>query len=175
MEGDLPGQANVNDGPSIFLGASRLVISGGEFNSVGRDYNRITINIYQGVRRRRGNPHESSSALHRGHRNPERGTTPDHIVSVDFSDEEDEECIEESSNAIYDQGVPRHRDDRHESSSTLHRGRRNLRRSTTPNHMVSRDLSDEEDEECIKESSDAIYERQMLLKKYVFFFSSVGT
>ena len=33
-------------------------------------------------------------------------------------------------------------------------------------------LSDEEDEECIEESSNAIYERQMLCKKHVFFFYS---
>ena len=68
MEGDLPGQANtVNGGyvchhqraepssltqtvnliirSSILQGASMPVISGGEFNSFGGDYNRITINI----------------------------------------------------------------------------------------------------------------------------------
>ena len=32
-------------------------------------------------------------------------------------------------------------------------------------------LSDEEDEECIEESGNAIYERQMLPKKHVFFFN----
>ena len=31
-------------------------------------------------------------------------------------------------------------------------------------------LSDEEDEECIEGGSSAIYERQMLPKKHVFFF-----
>ena len=68
MEGDLPGQAKtVNVGyvchhqrpepssliqtvnriirSSILQGASMPVISGGEFNSLGGDYNRITINI----------------------------------------------------------------------------------------------------------------------------------
>ena len=66
MEGDLPGKANaVNVGyvchhqrpeqsltwsmnldvrSSILQGASTPVISGGEFNSLGGDYNRITIN-----------------------------------------------------------------------------------------------------------------------------------
>ena len=68
MEGDLPGKANaVNVGyvchhqrpeqssltqtvnmnvrSSILQGASMPVISGGEFNSFGGDYNRITIKI----------------------------------------------------------------------------------------------------------------------------------
>ena len=104
MEGELPGQANVvnvgyawhhqrleqssltwtvnlpNVRSSILQGASMPVISGGEFNSIGGDYNRITIkicktlsselrflfkNLYldQGVQQRRDNRHESVSSL----------------------------------------------------------------------------------------------------------------
>ena len=103
MEGELPGQANVvnvgyawhhqrleqssltstvnlNVRSSILQGASMPVISGGEFNSIGGDYNRITINICktlsselrflfknryldQGVQRHRDNRHESVRSL----------------------------------------------------------------------------------------------------------------
>ena len=103
MEGDLPGQAKtVNVGyvchhqradpssltqtvkliirSSILQGASMPVISGGEFNSIGGDYNRITINICKtwslelrflfknryldrGVRQRRDDRHGSVSSL----------------------------------------------------------------------------------------------------------------
>ena len=103
MEGDLPGQANtVNVGyvchhqrpepssltqtlnlnvrSSILQGASMPVISGGEFNSFGGNYNRITINICKtwslelrflfknwyldrGVRQRRDDRHGSVSIL----------------------------------------------------------------------------------------------------------------
>ena len=103
MEGDLPGQANaVNVGyvchrqrpepssltqtmnlnvrSSMLQGASMPVISGGEFNSFGGDYNRITINICkalslelrflfknwyldQGLRRRRDDRHGAVSSL----------------------------------------------------------------------------------------------------------------
>ena len=103
MDGDLPGQAKmVNIGyvchhqrpepssltqtvnliirSSILQGASMPVISGGEFNSFGGDYNRITINICkalslelrflfknwfldQGVRRRRDDRHGAVSSL----------------------------------------------------------------------------------------------------------------
>ena len=103
MDGDLPGQGNsVNVGyvchhqradpssltrtvnlnvrSSILQGASMPVISGGEFNSIGGDYNRITIKICktlsselrflfknryldQGVQQHRDNRHESVSSL----------------------------------------------------------------------------------------------------------------
>ena len=71
---------NLNVRSSILQGASMPVISGGEFNSFGGDYNGITINICknlsselrflfknwyldQGVRRRRDNRHGSVSSL----------------------------------------------------------------------------------------------------------------
>ena len=133
MEGDLPGQANtVNVGyvchhqrpepssliqtvnliirSSILQGASMPVISGGEFNSIGGDYNRITVNLCKTL----------SSELHFLYKK-----------------------------WYLDQGVWRHKDDRHElvssllknnnfsakgfiQSSTLHQGQRNPRRGTTP-------------------------------------------
>ncbi|EDR06270.1 uncharacterized protein LACBIDRAFT_328934 [Laccaria bicolor S238N-H82] len=69
------------------------------------------------------------------------------------------------------QGLQRHRDDWHESSST-HQGQRNLSRDRTPSvdDSDSPDFSDGEDEECIvlEDCSNAIYERQMLPKKRGF-------
>ena len=103
---------NLNVRSSILQGASMPIISGGEFNSFGGDYNRITINICKTL----------ASELR--------------FLFKSW---------------YLDQGVQRHRDDRHESvssllknntssaedldkfiqSSTLHRGQRNPRRGTT--------------------------------------------
>ncbi|EDR00811.1 uncharacterized protein LACBIDRAFT_313006 [Laccaria bicolor S238N-H82] len=73
----------------ILQGASTPIISGGELNSVGGDYNRITINFqYQGVRRRtRENRHVSVSIIYSSLRpaeSQERCDYQDFIFGITF-------------------------------------------------------------------------------------------